>query len=63
MEFLPDDTVIWSAIGGADIYRGQAAPATAGLHGHDEFFADFAKQVLIFNKMFFIRFSVNVAVT
>ena len=33
-------------MGGADIYRGQAAPATAGLHGHDEFFADFAKQVL-----------------
>ena len=38
--------MVWSAVGGADIYRGQAAPATVGLHGHDEFFADFAKQVL-----------------
>ncbi len=37
-----DDTVVWSAVGGADIYRGQAV-----VHGHDEFFPDFAKQVRI----------------
>ena len=44
---MSDDTVIWSAVGGADIYRGQALAATAGLHGQDEFLADFAKQVAI----------------
>jgi hypothetical protein len=44
--------VIWSAIGGADIYRGQAAPATAGVHGHDEFFADFAKQVPVPRQLY-----------